>query len=353
MDLWRRMKSLRPTTEEKNVTDQTNPLAHLLGLANLITPMAIRVAATLRIPDLVKQGNDTLPTLARESKADPHALGALVDLLIELAILTNDQDGKLTLTELGSALTDDEGPFRTMLDLNEFAGRYDLAATEMLHTVVTGTPGFEHKYGLTYWDDVARNPQMAQTVGALQPDSPMFNAELLLDAVDWSTSKQMIDVGGSNGAVLSYILSAHPHLYGIVFDLPGFTNNALETLAKTGMQERSSASGGNFFEAVPEGFDTYLVNAVIYDWDDSRATRILSNVRQAAGLRTRVIISEVTMRDENAPRNPSLDLQMLATASGRERTIPEVIDLARVAGMKHVGTPQRRGQRFVVEFETV
>jgi hypothetical protein len=33
--------------------------------------------------------------------------------------------------------------------------------------------------------------------------------------------------------------------------------------------------GGNFFESVPEGADTYLMRHIIHDWDDEKSLTIL------------------------------------------------------------------------------
>jgi hypothetical protein len=50
----------------------------LYGLADLITPMAIRVAATLRLADRIAAGTTTLIDFAANTGADPDALGRLL-----------------------------------------------------------------------------------------------------------------------------------------------------------------------------------------------------------------------------------------------------------------------------------
>lgn len=53
----------------------------LYELTDLITPMAIRVAATLRVADRIASGLTTLTELAAEVKAEPDALGRLLRYL--------------------------------------------------------------------------------------------------------------------------------------------------------------------------------------------------------------------------------------------------------------------------------
>jgi O-methyltransferase len=40
---------------------------------------------------------------------------------------------------------------------------------------------------------------------------------------------------------------------------------------------------GDFFHAVPDGGDAYILKHVIHDWDDGQATKILENCRRAMG----------------------------------------------------------------------
>ena len=55
---------------------------------------------------------------------------------------------------------------------------------------------------------------------------------------------------------------------------------ALE-LKRAGVAERCEAVGGSFFDSVPEGGDAYLMKAIIHDWNDDDALKILGNVRSA------------------------------------------------------------------------
>lgn len=325
-------------------------LPELMKLANLTTPMTVRTAASLRLADHIATGIDTAEQLSEATATSLEPLSAVIGHLTEIGIFSVDEHGRLTLTELGELLTD-ETPVRAMLDLEGFAGKFDLAITNLLFTVRTGRPAYEEQHGIGYWDDVASDPEIARTIGRFQPQEPLFDADLLIEAVDWSSSTSFIDIGGANGAVAALILRSFPHLTGAVFDLPSFAANAADVLATNDLRARATTIGGSFFDSIPSGYDTYLLSAIIYDWDDARAVQILSNVASAAD-GARVVVSEVTMRELNAPRDSSLDLQMLTTVSGHERSEEEVIALAARAGLRLNGAPYRRGQRFVVEFAT-
>src|SRR5258708_35821099 len=82
------------------------------------TPMPIRVAATLRLPDLIAEAATTVEALAGRSGADPDALARLLRHLASIGLVTRDGGG-LGLTELGEALRRDHpGSPAPSLDLD-------------------------------------------------------------------------------------------------------------------------------------------------------------------------------------------------------------------------------------------
>ena len=91
---------------------------------------------------------------------------------------------------------------------------------------------------------------------------------------------------------------------------------------------------GDFFPAVPDGADAYLMANVLHDWDDRRAVRILRNCRQAMA-DGRVLIIERLLPDDPARAVPVLlsDLNMLVLTGGQERTNAEYGQLLAQAGL--------------------
>jgi multifunctional cyclase/dehydratase/O-methyltransferase len=164
-------------------------------------------------------------------------------------------------------------------------------------------------------------------VNRVRPDAgAVFNAAMragstlqalaLLDAFDWSSVSSVCDVGGGTGALLARLLDAHPHLWGTLVDLPEVIANALPSLPS-----RCELVSGSFFDELPPGRDRYTLLAIVHDWDDDRAARILGRVRDALPPRGRAIVVENVLSDE--PRDEfaaASDVMMLVLATGRERT---------------------------------
>jgi len=98
---------------------------------------------------------------------------------------------------------------------------------------------------------------------------------------------------------------------------------------------RSSASISS--SKSPEGADAYVMKAIIHDWDDESALKILKNCRRAVRDDGKLLVMDNVMKPANAP-DPELgrfiDLSMLILATGRERTEAEFASLLR-AGVLH------------------
>ncbi|GAA1783957.1 hypothetical protein GCM10009682_02870 [Luedemannella flava] len=73
----------------------------LWAAADLVTPMAIRVAATLRLADHIAAGSVPAATAAAVTDADPDALERLMGHLVTAGVLVRTTTGGYGLTALG------------------------------------------------------------------------------------------------------------------------------------------------------------------------------------------------------------------------------------------------------------
>ncbi|WP_066367013.1 methyltransferase [Herbidospora mongoliensis] len=306
--------------------------------ADLYTPMALRVAATLRVADLIAAGVMAGPDLAARLGVAEDPLVRVLDHLVTAGFLA-DENGSYALTDDGQWLRDDHPErVRSQIDLTGAIGRADLCAVELLHTVRTGEAAFPQRFGHGFWDDLAANPEVAESF-----DRSMGAQEVgeVAAAYDWAALGEVVDVGGGDGTLLIGLLRAHPGLRGTVIDLPAPAAAAAEALRKAGLADRGRVLTGSFFDPLPGGAGGYILSRVIHDWGDADAARILANCARAG----RVIVIEETGR---GAVNTEMDLRMLAYCLGRERTVEQLVDLARGAGLTP-GTVVSTGRRQIVE----
>jgi hypothetical protein len=165
----------------------------------------------------------------------------------------------------------------------------------------------------------------------------------------------MVGVGGGHGLLLATVLQSHRSLQGVLFDLPEVVEGAGPVLEGAGVEDRCEIVGGSFFGAVPPGGDVYVLQQIVHDWDDERASAILRNCRAAMQAPARVLVIERSLAPDHreAMRALHIDLEMLVNVAGLERTQAEYRSLFERAGLRLTSiTPLRDGIGFSV-FEGV
>jgi hypothetical protein len=154
-------------------------------------------------------------------------------------------------------------------------------------------------------------------------------------AYPWGALGSVVDVGGGNASLLVALLRAHPDLRGTVVDLPGPVARAELAIAATGLGDRADARAGSFFDPLPAGAGGYVLSAVLHDWDDEHAVRILQRCADAASETGKVLVVEEAMGDDQGgTSNTEGDLRMLCYVRGRDRTLDQLGELAKSAGLE-------------------
>ncbi|MFG1603420.1 methyltransferase [Actinoplanes sp. NPDC049265] len=315
------------------------------AVADLVTPMAVRVAATLRLADHIAAGEHSPAALAAAVGADPDALERVMAHLVTAGILTPSNQ----LTALGEKLRSDHPEqMRAWLDIEGSVGRAELSFVSLLHTVRTGEAAFPQLYGRDFWTDMAADPARAASFDALMGGRLEDDAAAVAAAYPWEPLGHLVDVGGGNGTLLIAILREHPSLRGTVVDLAGPVARATAAIAEAGLADRATAVEGSFFDPLPPNAGGYLLSGVLHDWDDASAARILRQCA-AAGPAGKVIVVEDNMRRAVAT---SGDLRMLCYVRGRDRTLDQMRELARSAGLA-AGPVTPGGTRLIAEYSVV
>lgn len=317
-------------------------------LADLVTPMAVRVAATLRIADHITQQPKTAQELAEAVSADADALDRMLRHLAVERVLSRDGSGRYGLTAQGEALRDDHpSGMRRLLDIEGAIGRAELSFVRLLHSVRTGEPAFPEHFGRPFWDDLSADAARAASFDAQMGFDVAVDAPAVVSAYDWGSLGHVVDVGGGNGALLIAMLSEHPALHGTVFDQPRTAEAARQALGAAGLADRTAVVAGSFFEPLPPGAGGYLLSAILHDWDDDAARAILRRCAEAAGSGGAVFVIEKIGADGETLRT-GMNLRMLAYFGGRERGATELGALAADSGLT-VAAVHPAGELTIVE----
>ncbi|KAI0780347.1 S-adenosyl-L-methionine-dependent methyltransferase [Trametes elegans] len=205
----------------------------------------------------------------------------------------------------------------------------------------------------------------------------------------------IVDVGGGIGSTSMLLAHTFPHLRFMIQDRPQVANHGVAAwsercpdMLNTG---RAMFLGHDFFQPqpllVPPGSlapvtpSVYILRVITHDWPDVFVTRILLNLRQAAGPDTKLLIADHilplacvdegtddevegemlpgairSLASEGSPLLPNLgkananaywmDLTMRVTFNAQERTLREMSALALTAGWKIVDVVHAEGSLF-------
>ena len=316
----------------------------ILAMADLATPMAVRVAATL---GLAEHGDATAAELASRTGTSPSALTCLLDHLVTAGVFAFDaESGHYRPTDLGEQLRSDDA--RRLLDIHVAGGRAELAFADLLETITTGTPAYEHRYGRDFWTDIDAEPRLRRSFDAQMTWRFQVQAPQIAERFGWSRFPRIVDVGGGDGLVLAEILRAHPAVRGSVLDLAPSAAAAAERFAADGLADRAGAVPGSFFDPLPPGADAYVLSDILHDWDDDHARTILTGCRHAAGEDGTVVVIEPLRHGTST----AINLFMLMCFGGRERTAAELTELAAGCGLLLRATTPVSDGRTALEFGT-
>jgi hypothetical protein len=316
----------------------TAPLPLPLQMRQLLTgswaAQCVYVVAKLELADRVADGPKTAAELAAATGMNADALYRVLRALASIRIFLEDDRGRFGLTPLAQLLRKDlpgsQWAAAVMMGEEHFR-----VWSELLHSVRTGKPAFDHVYGQPIFDYLAGHPDAARTFDAAMTSVHGAETEPMLDAYDFTGIGTLVDVGGGNGSLLAATLLQYPALQGVLYDRPDVVERAAPMLRAAGLERRCRTVGGDFFRSVPDGGDAYLLRHIVHDWDDERSLLILRNCRQATPPGGKVLIVESIVPAGNGPSFAKwLDVNMLVVPGGRERTEAQYRDLLREAGFR-------------------
>lgn len=315
---------------------------------------AIYAAAKLGIADELAEGPLTADDLARRVGADEDGLRRLLRLLSSRSILAHRKDGRYELTAMGEALRADAPvsmrAFALMVGCPEHWEHWGMLA----NSVTTGVESVTALRGMGVFDYMETNEELAAVFNDAMTAVSEMSIPPILAAYDFTACHTIADVGGGHGRLLAAVLQQAPRAKGILFDLASVTAWAPPLLAERGVAHRGTIESGSFFDTVPAGADVYVLKHVVESFDDAKALRILQNIRRTIPDDGWILLVEVIVPEDDSPHFSKLvDMEMLVSVGGRERTAAEYTDLLERAGFHRRRVVSTASPVSVIEAEPV
>jgi O-methyltransferase domain/Dimerisation domain len=319
---------------------------------SLVTQL-IHVAAALGVADLLSAGPKSSRDLAIAVNANPEALYRVLRALASLGIFTETDPGIFSMTPLAEPLRSDvSGSLRGSAILYG-ASWWWRACGELIHSVRTGQPAFDHVHGQALFSYLDSARDAAAIFNDHQSNMTQQDAAAVVAAYDFTHYATVIDVGGGHGVLGAAILGACQQTSVVVFDQPAVIATAPRHAPEGGV-ERLRYVAGDFFESVPTGGYAYVLKDIVHDWGDQEATKILGNCRlamsQAPEIEARLLVVEKVIPPGNGAFPGKLtDITMLLVTNGRERTANEYQTLLAKAGFTLTRVIPTRSPASVIE----
>jgi hypothetical protein len=283
---------------EHNQTVSVEPSVPILRMiSGFRAARAIYIAAKLGIADLLKDEPKGSGELALATKTHASSLYRVMRALASAGIFAEDEKGRFMLTPIADTLRSDvPGSLRAWAILVLGEEHYE-AWGDLMHSVRTGEPAFEHVFGMGVFQYEAQHPEHAKIFDeAMANLTGVYNAAVLAN-YPFSTIDKLIDVGGGDGRLIVTILQANPQMKGVLFDLPHVAEKAKQRIADAGLVGRCEVVTGDALVSVPSGGDAYILSRVVNSFDNERAIVILQNCHRTITHKGKVLLVERVLPD--------------------------------------------------------
>jgi hypothetical protein len=297
---------------------------------------ALAAIARLGVPDLLARHG---PLTARDLHethgvdAQPEAHARVLRACASLGVVSEHADGRFGPTALSVTLTR-EGPGSVRRFAELIGGRWWTLFGGLPEALRTGQHQSRALLGREPWEPGSPKEmeEFAESMRSRRDSTRAF-----VERCDLSAARTLVDVGGGLGHVAIAALGRYPQLRAIVLDRPELIPIAERHAAAEDPDVRARLAfvAGDMFVDVPVG-DTFLLRSIIHDWDDARCVQALRNCRRRLEAGGRVLCVDNVLPplgDTGAGGAKLLDLLMLVSLPGRERTEPEWRTLLDAAGL--------------------
>ena len=296
---------------------------------------ALRAVAVTRLADHLDDHPRTPADLAAAAGVSADGVARVLRLLATQGLFAEDVQGRFRLTEAGEPLrSDSRVSVRDMVVMHTDRSFW-LPAGEMERCMTEGRALTEDILGKPFFGYYTQDPGLTALFhGGMAATSAIEDAPIAA-AYDFPATGTAVDVGGGHGGFLAAVLRANPGLHGVLHDeahvLAGHRLAGQPDLAG-----RWTCAAGDFFSSVPSG-DILVLKRILHDWDDERCVRLLRVCRQALNPGGRVLAVDSVIIPDNLPHQGKvMDLLMMASTGGRERTEDDFRRLLADAGLRLV-----------------
>ncbi|PPE56953.1 O-methyltransferase family 2 [Pectobacterium brasiliense] len=353
-------RKLTLAMKSENKGRYMNSAEHIKSISEIMMmPLAAKalcVAAEIGIADKIGEQGTTIAELSKKCQASEKNIFDIIKVLevfgfFEVkneSIIKNNARSALLMSDNISSMK-----HFCMLFGNEYYQGFD----GLLHTSRTGESGFKQVFGLTLYEHLAHSASRADIYDLAMRDLSRPVGYVLAKeyASLFKTAGSVVDIGGGSGVILTELIKQYHHLTGCLFDMTGVCTRSEKRVAQhyPELKERMVFTPGSFFEAIPSGYNIYLLKNILHNWNDEFCLKILKAIAQSIGHSTLLIIEPLLEHEETSPRllMNALFQSVICQDGTRYRTLKDMENILTLSGLTIVGTKKITTGHTVVEIK--
>ena len=293
---------------------------------------AVLTAIELDAFTAVSQGGDagaTAAQVASRTSTSQRGMEVLLNALVSLGLLLK-KDGRFRNAPTADAFLRADAQHDARAALMHTVQLWDRWGT-LTECVREGAPA-------AHRDMAERGADWTEPFIAAMHRNATLRAPVVVGALDLTSVRRVLDVGGGSGAYAAAFARAKKDLTATVFDLPSVTPLTRRYLDASGVGDRVDTVNGDLrTDSYGDGFDLVLTSAICHMLGPDENVELFRKVRAALVPGGRIVVHDFVLdADKAGPRSGALfALNMLVgTVQGRSYSAEEYCSYLAQAGFQ-------------------
>lgn len=193
----------------------------------------------------------------------------------------------------------------------------------------------------TLYQRLSHDPEVKQIFQDAMQELSVHANQDLVENVDFSDIKSLVDVGGGNGYNAIQLVKNFEGLHAAVFDLPTVCPITEQKINESGVQNRLSVIPGNCFEdEFPSGADCFIFCHFCTIWSKDENQFLFEKAYRALPANGKIVIFNMMQNnDETGPLTAALGsgyFLAIATGKGMLYTWAEYEEWMKASGFRDI-----------------
>jgi SAM-dependent methyltransferase len=289
-------------------------------------------AAELDLFTILSDGPKSVEDIARDKSWDERGLRIVMDALAATGFLQKTAEAGYSVDESVLKLMSKNGR-QSILPLVLHRNRMWESWSKLTEIVKTGSNPNPLGMASRTSEEVQDFIDAMHVVGSVM-------ANRIVESLDLTPFKRMLDVGGASGTYIMAFLRKAPHLKATLFDFPRVIEMGRNRLTENGFIDRVEIVGGDYTnDELPGGHDLVLLSAIIHSNSREVNRMLYSKILRSLDPGGTVLIRDYVLDDSrtNPPDGAIFAVNMLcATSAGDSYTFKEIREDLEAAGFINV-----------------